>query len=92
MFVQSSSHITTANFNAAPMVLRACCRYWAEVWPSALAASGLILDMPDITKHLRVAEIGCGLGLASFAAALAGAGSSAALLYSWLFRFVFTYA
>jgi len=44
--------------------------YWAELWPSgvalARAAAGLV------TPGERVVELGCGLGVASIAAALSG--------------------
>ena len=45
--------------------------YWAEVWPSgvALARHVALLELAG----LRVLELGCGLGLPSLAAALAGA-------------------
>ena len=45
--------------------------YWAELWPSgvALARHLIALDL----EGLRVVELGCGLGLPSLAAALAGA-------------------
>ncbi len=45
--------------------------YWAELWPSAIALARHVsgLDLRD----RRVLEVGCGLGLPSVAAALAGA-------------------
>lgn len=45
--------------------------YWAELWPSgvALARHLIALDL----EGRRVVELGCGLGLPSLAAALAGA-------------------
>ena len=45
--------------------------YWAELWPSGVALAGYVgtLDLAG----LRVLELGCGLALPSFAAALVGA-------------------
>lgn len=44
--------------------------YWAELWPSAL---GLARALDGRALHgARVVELGCGLGLPSIAAALAG--------------------
>jgi predicted nicotinamide N-methyase len=45
--------------------------YWAELWPSGIQLAQHVagLDLADA----RVLEIGCGLALPSFAAALAGA-------------------
>lgn len=40
--------------------------YWAELWPSALA-------LAEVPVHGRVLELGCGLGVPSLVAALAGA-------------------
>jgi predicted nicotinamide N-methyase len=45
--------------------------YWAELWPSGLALARCVGAL-DLTGA-RVLELGCGLGLPSFAAALAGA-------------------
>jgi predicted nicotinamide N-methyase len=44
--------------------------YWAELWPSALALARVIARRPLTGR--RVIELGCGLGLPSLAAALAG--------------------
>jgi predicted nicotinamide N-methyase len=44
--------------------------YWAELWPSALALARYI--GPRTLKGARTLELGCGLGLPSIAAALAG--------------------
>jgi predicted nicotinamide N-methyase len=44
--------------------------YWAELWPSALALARVIARRPLTGR--RVIELGCGLGLPSIAAALAG--------------------
>ncbi|MEA2280080.1 MAG: hypothetical protein QOK21_687 [Solirubrobacteraceae bacterium] len=45
--------------------------YWAELWPSSLALARAIGDRT--LGGRRVAELGCGLGLPSIAAALQGA-------------------
>ena len=43
--------------------------YWAELWPAGLALAGAL---PDV-RRLRVAELGCGLGVPSLVAAARGA-------------------
>lgn len=45
--------------------------YWAELWPSAHALTGVLLEHELAGR--RVLELGCGLGLPSLAAAAAGA-------------------
>jgi predicted nicotinamide N-methyase len=45
--------------------------YWAELWPSGVALAGYVETL-DLAGR-RVLELGCGLALPSFAAALAGA-------------------
>jgi predicted nicotinamide N-methyase len=45
--------------------------YWAELWPSGIALARAIAARS--LGGLRVLELGCGLGLPSIAAALAGA-------------------
>jgi predicted nicotinamide N-methyase len=45
--------------------------YWAELWPSALALARAVSTRA--LGGVRVLELGCGLGLPSIAAALAGA-------------------
>jgi predicted nicotinamide N-methyase len=45
--------------------------YWAELWPSALALARAVSTRS--LGGVRVVELGCGLGLPSIAAALAGA-------------------
>src|SRR3954454_14162542 len=45
--------------------------YWAEVWPSSAALARAI--GPRALRGARTVELGCGLGLPSIAAALAGA-------------------
>src|ERR687891_1653246 len=44
--------------------------YWAELWPSALALARAIAGRS--LRGARTLELGCGLGLPSIAAALAG--------------------
>jgi predicted nicotinamide N-methyase len=44
--------------------------YWAELWPSGVALARAVAGRA--LKGARVLEIGCGLGLPSLAAALAG--------------------
>ena len=44
--------------------------YWAELWPSALALARMVAARA--LRGARVLELGCGLGLPSLAAALAG--------------------
>jgi predicted nicotinamide N-methyase len=44
--------------------------YWAELWPSGVALARAIAGRA--LKGARVLELGCGLGLPSIAAALAG--------------------
>jgi predicted nicotinamide N-methyase len=45
--------------------------YWAELWPSGLALADHVAGLE--VAGIRVLELGCGLALPSFAAALAGA-------------------
>ena len=44
--------------------------YWAELWPSSVALARAVTAA--VTVGARVLELGCGLGLPSIAAALAG--------------------
>jgi len=46
--------------------------YWAELWPSGVALARRVAARPP-RRGARVLELGCGLGLPSLAAALAGA-------------------
>jgi predicted nicotinamide N-methyase len=46
--------------------------YWCEPWPSAVAMSAELLQRPQLVAGKRVCELGCGLGLAGLAAAMAG--------------------
>jgi predicted nicotinamide N-methyase len=46
--------------------------YWADLWPSARALATHLLERSDLAG-LRVLELGCGVGLPSVAALLAGA-------------------
>jgi predicted nicotinamide N-methyase len=45
--------------------------FWAELWPSGIALAGALAGRP--LSGLRALELGCGLGLVSVTAALAGA-------------------
>lgn len=45
--------------------------YWAELWPSALVLAGHLAERP--LSGRRVVELGCGVGVPSVVAALAGA-------------------
>ncbi len=45
--------------------------YWAELWPSGVALARAAAE--TVAPGERVVELGCGLGVASIAAALAGA-------------------
>ena len=46
--------------------------YWADLWPSARALATHLLERDDLAGR-RVLELGCGVGLPSVAALLAGA-------------------
>ena len=47
--------------------------YWTCPWPSSLAMAEELMARPELVRGLRVADVGCGLGLGGVAAALAGA-------------------
>ena len=47
--------------------------YWTRAWPSSIALASFILSRPELVKGKRVADLGCGLGLAGIAAAISGA-------------------
>ncbi|KAL4441510.1 hypothetical protein ABPG77_002014 [Micractinium sp. CCAP 211/92] len=47
--------------------------HWCHLWPSALALATELLQRPALLAGRRCYELGCGLGLAGLAAALAGA-------------------
>jgi len=47
--------------------------YWTCPWPSSIALAQELLERPSLVQGLRVADLGCGLGLGGLAAALAGA-------------------
>jgi hypothetical protein len=46
--------------------------YWTRVWPSAVALAKEVLRRPELVAGKRVCDLGCGLGVAGIAAALAG--------------------
>jgi predicted nicotinamide N-methyase len=45
--------------------------YWADIWPSSRVLAATVLDEPD-ARGKTLLELGCGLGLVSLAATLAG--------------------
>lgn len=47
--------------------------YWAELWASGVALAGFLLRERVVRPGEEAVELGCGLGLAGVAAALAGA-------------------
>jgi predicted nicotinamide N-methyase len=47
--------------------------YWADLWPSAVALAGEVMEHPAIHAGIHVLEIGCGLGLPGIAAGKRGA-------------------
>ena len=53
--------------------------YWARLWPSAVAIAEELLQRPALVRGKTVWDVGCGLGLAGLAAALAGAAEVALL-------------
>lgn len=49
--------------------------FWAYPWAAGVALARVILDQPDLVRDQRVLDFGCGGGIASLAAARAGAAS-----------------
>lgn len=47
--------------------------FWAYPWAAGVALARVILDRPQLVQGLRVLDFGCGGGIASIAAARAGA-------------------
>jgi len=47
--------------------------FWAAVWPAAQVLARFLLNQPDLVRDRELIEIGCGGGVASIAAAKAGA-------------------
>lgn len=47
--------------------------FWAVVWPASRVLARFLLNQPDLARGQEVIEIGCGGGVASIAAAKAGA-------------------
>jgi predicted nicotinamide N-methyase len=47
--------------------------YWAALWPSGVALADAILAQPELVRHRRVLELGCGLGTTAIAALASGA-------------------
>jgi predicted nicotinamide N-methyase len=64
---------STRNFQASHPEAAAFPPYWAFAWPGGQAMARHILDNPDLVRGLRVADVGAGSGIASIAAAMAGA-------------------
>ncbi len=46
--------------------------YWADIWPASLGLARYLMRGPELTG-LRVADLGCGIGLAGLAAGVRGA-------------------
>eukprot|EP01026_Neomeris_dumetosa_P072633 TRINITY_DN74014_c0_g1_i11.p1 TRINITY_DN74014_c0_g1~~TRINITY_DN74014_c0_g1_i11.p1 ORF type:complete len:333 (-),score=37.12 TRINITY_DN74014_c0_g1_i11:23-1021(-) len=46
--------------------------YWVDLWPSSIAMAQTLFDNPELVRGKRVADFGCGLGLAGIAAAQCG--------------------
>jgi hypothetical protein len=46
--------------------------YWAELWASAIAIAQIISEDPSLVNGKRIADLGCGLGVAGLTAALQG--------------------
>jgi len=59
--------------------------YWADVWPSARVLAERVATMP--VNERRFLELGCGAGLVSVAAAIAGFGVMATDYYDEALRF-----
>eukprot|EP00667_Euglena_gracilis_P011527 EG_transcript_11787 len=47
--------------------------YWAALWGSAQGLAAEVLRRPELVRGKRVLDLGCGVGLAGLAAAVAGA-------------------
>lgn len=47
--------------------------FWAYAWPAGIALARVLLDSPDLARGRRVLDFGAGGGVASLAAARAGA-------------------
>lgn len=60
--------------------------YWVRAWPSSIALASLILARPELVAGKKVADVGCGLGLAGLAAALAGAAAANSVYQRHRFR------
>jgi predicted nicotinamide N-methyase len=64
---------STRHFQASHPEAAAFPPYWAFAWPGGQAMARYILDNPQLARGLRVADVGAGSGIASIAAAMAGA-------------------
>lgn len=58
---------------ASPAVLDERLPYWTEIWPSALAVAGRVVERGREWAGKQVLDLGCGLGLAGVAAGRCGA-------------------
>lgn len=47
--------------------------YWMHLWPGAVALARQVAEAPEMTRGVRVIELGAGLGLPALAAAARGA-------------------
>ena len=59
--------------------------YWADIWPSSLVLAGWMLEQHGATR--RVLELGCGLGVVTTAACIAGYRATATDYYEDALRF-----
>jgi len=64
---------STRNFQACHQEAASFPPYWAFAWPGGQAMARHVLDNPHLVRGLRVADVGAGSGIASIAAAMAGA-------------------
>jgi predicted nicotinamide N-methyase len=46
--------------------------YWADIWPSSIALSEVISEMPDLIVQKQVLDLGCGVGLTGLVATQIG--------------------
>lgn len=47
--------------------------HWADLWHGGAALASAVLERPELVRGKRVIDLGCGLGVAGIAAAMAGA-------------------
>ena len=46
--------------------------YWAELWASAIAIAQIVAEDNILVRGQRIADVGCGLGVAGLVAAIHG--------------------